>query len=199
MQPINCIQGKNYLRYIVKLSDGNIVEFSDNTRNLREEHWVICIPTQIGCPVGCFMCGSWKIPFKRSLKFHEMKWLAEYAIQKQNLKPADSKNFCISFLGIGEPAHNVQEVGQVIKYFHDNYQYKMIISSVGITDNYMELFQLVSYYKIGLQFSLLGFTDQERKESVKPHQHLLSLAQIAKIGVEFFYSTGNKCFLDFLV
>jgi len=199
MQPINCIQGKNYLRYIVKLSDGNIVEFSDNTRTSRKEHWVICIPTQIGCPVGCFMCGSWQIPFKRSLKFEEMKELAEYAIKQQSLKPADSKNFYISFLGIGEPAHNLQQVGQVIKYFHDKYGCKMVISSVGIADNCMELLQLVSYCKIGLQFSLLGFTDQERQFSVKPHQHLLSLTQIADIGVEYFNSTGNKCYLDFLI
>jgi len=203
MELLEVIKGKLYLRYIVKLDDGNIVEFSDNTRNSREKHWVICIPTQIGCPVGCFMCGSWQIPYKRSLTAKEMESLVKFAVSKQQLHPSESKLFAISFLGIGEPTFNAREVILAIDLFVKNWSFaKIIISSVGINNSKVIelLINSAKKHEIGFQFSLLGFTDEERRKSVKLQQsQLLTLEEMAEIGRRFHSLTQRKMYLDLLV
>ncbi|MBU1130622.1 hypothetical protein KJ840_00625 [Patescibacteria group bacterium] len=202
MQIIKLIHGNEYERYVVRLGDGNVVEFSDNTRSLRDKHWVVCIPTQIGCGVRCYMCGSNQIDFKRSLLSREMLNLVELAVGRQGISPDNSEFFAVSFLGIGEPTLNINEVLSAMALLEKNWPaVRMIISSAGVNcrQSISLLLQAASRHNLGLQFSLLGFTDKERMASVKSNIKLITLSRIAEIGREFHSITGRKLYLDLLV
>lgn len=92
-----------------------LIEFDDkNTSEVvivnREKKTIICIPTQIGCPIQCNICDAGK--FIRNITLHEfilMENLSEEYID--NLK----KPILISAMGVGEPTLN--------KYYCDYVSY----------------------------------------------------------------------------
>ncbi|MEO5646464.1 MAG: radical SAM protein [Candidatus Paceibacterota bacterium] len=91
-------------KYLLETRDGYVVETSYIDRPSKQ---IICISTQVGCPLKCTFCISGMRKFKRSLTADEM--IAEFitVFDKEN-KSGNKKPFLLSFMGEGEPFLNFE-------------------------------------------------------------------------------------------
>jgi len=115
---------------------------------IRPKKFIICIPSQIGCPIQCKFC---KAPsFRRNLTINEIQRLIDYLLRFNKEK----KPVLLSFMGVGEPSLNLDAVGKVIK---ENKFAKYAISTCGYNPLVFEIDP-----KIKIQVSLNAPTEEIR-------------------------------------
>jgi 23S rRNA (adenine2503-C2)-methyltransferase len=115
--------GKNneVARLLVKLNDGQMVE------SVLLPRGGLCVSTQVGCAVGCTFCMSGRDGLQRQLGSAEI--LAQVVLARK--RRAVSK---VVFMGMGEPAHNLDNVLEAIDVLgtQGNIAHKnLVLSTVG--------------------------------------------------------------------
>ncbi|MCB6182059.1 RNA methyltransferase [Leeia sp. TBRC 13508] len=109
------------LRLLVNLADGQLVESVLLPRD------GLCISSQVGCAVGCTFCMTGKSGLLRQLGSAEM--LAQVVLARR-IRPVKK----VVFMGMGEPAHNLDNVLDAIHYLgtDGNIGHKnLVLSTVG--------------------------------------------------------------------
>lgn len=113
--------GEGVARLLVELSDGQMVE------SVLLPRGGLCVSTQVGCAVGCTFCMSGRAGLIRQLGSAEI--VAQVALARQ--RRAVSK---VVFMGMGEPAHNLDNVMEAIELLgtQGNIGHKnLVLSTVG--------------------------------------------------------------------
>ncbi|BBI98936.1 putative RNA methyltransferase [Ferrigenium kumadai] len=108
-------------RLLVELHDGQMVE------SVLLPRGGLCISTQVGCAVGCVFCMSGRAGLLRQLGSAEI--VAQVALARR--RRAVSK---VVFMGMGEPAHNLDNVLEAIEVLgiQGNIGHKnLVLSTVG--------------------------------------------------------------------
>ncbi len=108
-------------RLLVKLHDGQMVE------SVLLPRGGLCISTQVGCAVGCVFCMSGRDGLLRQLGSAEI--VAQVVLARR--RRAVSK---VVFMGMGEPAHNLDNVLEAIELLgtQGNIGHKnLVLSTVG--------------------------------------------------------------------
>ena len=88
-------------RLLVGLADGNTVE------SVRLPRGGLCVSSQVGCAVGCQFCMTGQGGLLRQLGSAEM--VAQVALARE-MRPVNK----VVFMGMGEPAHNLDAVMEAI-------------------------------------------------------------------------------------
>ncbi len=88
-------------RLLVELIDGQTVESVLLPRD------ALCISTQVGCAVGCVFCVTGREGLKRHLGSAE---IVAQVVLARSLRPVTK----VQFMGMGEPAHNMDNVLEAI-------------------------------------------------------------------------------------
>ena len=126
------------IKYLQKTRDNYIIE----TGYFNLDEHIICISTQIGCPMNCLFCSAGKKlnmpgntkPFIRNLTVKEIVKQVEniiLSLQKQN--KLKSKMILFSYLGVGEPFLNYKNVVQSVKVLTKKFpNSRVTISTVGV-------------------------------------------------------------------
>ena len=89
-------------RLLVELADGQTVESVLLPRD------AMCVSTQIGCAVGCVFCVTGREGLKRHLGSAE---IVAQVVLARSLRPVKK----VQFMGMGEPAHNLDNVLDAIE------------------------------------------------------------------------------------
>jgi 23S rRNA (adenine2503-C2)-methyltransferase len=113
--------GEGVARLLVELNDGQMVE------SVLLPRGGLCISTQVGCAVGCVFCMSGRTGLIRQLGSAEI--VAQVALARR--RRAVSK---VVFMGMGEPAHNLDNVCEAIELLgtQGNIAHKnLVFSTVG--------------------------------------------------------------------
>jgi 23S rRNA (adenine2503-C2)-methyltransferase len=108
-------------RLLVELNDGQMVE------SVLLPRGGLCISTQVGCAVGCVFCMSGRAGLIRQLGSAEI--VAQVVLARR--RRAVSK---VVFMGMGEPAHNLDNVLEAIEVLgmQGNIPHKnLVLSTVG--------------------------------------------------------------------
>ncbi len=108
-------------RLLVKLADGQMVE------SVLLPRGGLCVSTQVGCAVGCVFCMSGRAGLQRQLGSAEI--VAQVVLARR--RRAVSK---VVFMGMGEPAHNLDNVLEAIQLLgtQGNIGHKnLVFSTVG--------------------------------------------------------------------
>lgn len=108
-------------RLLVELHDGQMVE------SVLLPRGGLCISTQVGCAVGCVFCMSGRNGLQRQLGSAEI--VAQVVLARR--RRAVSK---VVFMGMGEPAHNLDNVMEAIEVLgmQGNIGHKnLVLSTVG--------------------------------------------------------------------
>jgi len=108
-------------RLLVELNDGQMVE------SVLLPRGGLCISTQVGCAVGCVFCMSGRAGLIRQLGSAEI--VAQVVLARK--RRAVSK---VVFMGMGEPAHNLDNVLEAIEVLglQGNIPHKnLVLSTVG--------------------------------------------------------------------
>jgi 23S rRNA (adenine2503-C2)-methyltransferase len=108
-------------RLLVNLHDGQMVE------SVLLPRGGLCVSTQVGCAVGCVFCMSGRAGLQRQLGSAEI--VAQVVLARK--RRAVSK---VVFMGMGEPAHNLDNVFEAIELLgtQGNVGHKnLVLSTVG--------------------------------------------------------------------
>ncbi len=113
--------GAGVARLLVELADGQMVE------SVLLPRGGLCVSTQVGCAVGCVFCMSGRDGLLRQLGGAEI--VAQVVLARK--RRAVSK---VVFMGMGEPAHNLDNVFEAIQLLgtQGNIGHKnLVLSTVG--------------------------------------------------------------------
>ena len=135
LSPIN---SEGVARLLVELHDGQMVE------SVLLPRGGLCVSTQVGCAVGCVFCMSGRDGLLRQLGSAEI--VAQVVLARRRRK-VDK----VVFMGMGEPAHNLDNVLEAIQLLgtHGNIGHKnLVLSTVGdlrVFERLMERYDPVSF------------------------------------------------------
>jgi 23S rRNA (adenine2503-C2)-methyltransferase len=168
-------------RLLIALRDGQSVEA---VRLPRSEG--LCVSTQVGCAVGCVFCMTGTMGLLRQLGSAEIA--AQVALARQQ-RPVHK----VVFMGMGEPAHNLEAVMEAIEALgtvggigHKN----LVLSSVGDPRLFERLHALTpGQVRPALALSLHSCFD-ERRAALLPRAPRIPVAELVAEGDRYARASG---------
>jgi len=156
-------------RLLVALADGQLVE------SVLLPRGGLCVSSQIGCAVGCVFCMTGKSGLLRQLGSAEI--VAQVALARR-FRPVKK----VVFMGMGEPAHNLDNVLEAIDLLgtdggiaHKN----LVFSSVGDP----RIFERLPQQKVKPALALsLHSTDTALRQALLPRAPQFDPAELVELG-----------------
>ena len=164
-------------RLLVDLVDGQTVEAVLLPRD------GLCVSTQVGCAVGCVFCMTGQSGLLRQLGSAEIVAQVVLARQRRPVKK-------VVFMGMGEPAHNLDAVLESIELLgrEGGIAHKQLVfSTVGDRRVFERLPQLA--VKPALALSLHS-TQAERRAALLPRAPRFEPAELVALGEDYARRTG---------
>lgn len=164
-------------RLLVELADGQMVESVLLPRD------GLCVSTQVGCAVGCRFCMTGKSGLIRQLS--SMEILAQVVLARRQ-RPVKK----VVFMGMGEPAHNLENVLEAIDVLgtdggigHKN----LVFSTVGD----MRVFEALPRQRVRPALALsLHTTKSELREHLLPRAPKITPEALMELGEQYARETG---------
>jgi 23S rRNA (adenine2503-C2)-methyltransferase len=164
-------------RLLVELHDGQMVE------SVLLPRGGLCISTQVGCAVGCVFCMSGRAGLLRQLGSAEI--VAQVVLARR--RRAVSK---VVFMGMGEPAHNLNNVLEAIDVLgtQGNIGHKnLVLSTVGD----LRVFERLPLEKVKPALALsLHTTDAALREKLLPHAPRIPVEELVERAEEYARATA---------
>lgn len=155
LKAISETRSSQALKVLFETEDGYRLEtvrmvFKPN-KERKKQHVSLCISSQSGCALGCKFCSTGAIGFKKNLTADEIVGQVLY-FQQLGLKTGN-----ISFMGMGEPFENSENVFKALDILTDPWMMaigsrRISISTVGIVPGIQRL--TAQYPQVNLAFSL---------------------------------------------
>lgn len=143
----------------------------------------VCVSTQIGCAVGCTFCMTGRSGLLRQLSSLEILAQVVLARTRRELRR-------VVFMGMGEPAHNLENVLEAINllgtaggFGHKN----LVFSTVGDERAFERLIQ--QPVKPALALSLHS-SDPERRAQLLPKAPRIEPAELVRRAEDYARATG---------
>jgi 23S rRNA (adenine2503-C2)-methyltransferase len=163
-------------RLLVKLGDGQMVE------SVLLPRGGLCVSSQVGCAVGCVFCMTGTTGLIRQVGSAEIVAQVALARSKRAVKK-------VVFMGMGEPAHNLDNVMEAIDLLgtvgnigHKN----LVFSTVGDA----RVFEALPAGRVKPALALsLHTTKAELREKLLPRAPRLSPQEIVDLGETYARST----------
>jgi 23S rRNA (adenine2503-C2)-methyltransferase len=164
-------------RLLVELHDGQMVE------SVLLPRGGLCVSTQVGCAVGCVFCMSGRDGLIRQLGSAEI--VAQVVLARK--RRAVSK---VVFMGMGEPAHNLDNVLEAIDVLgmQGNIGHKnLVLSTVGD----VRVFERLTLEKVKPALAIsLHSTDAELRAKLLPHAPNISVEELVERAEVYARATG---------
>jgi len=164
-------------RLLLQLADGQSVESVLLPRD------GLCVSTQVGCAVGCVFCMTGRSGLLRQLGSAEI--VAQVVLARQHASVRK-----VVFMGMGEPAHNLDNVCEAIDLLgtHAEIGHKnLVFSTVGDTRVFERLLQ--GRVKPALALSLHSTSAQLRAQLL-PRAPRITPAELVQRGEGYARATG---------
>ena len=169
--------GEDGTRLLLELADGQTVE------SVLLPRGGLCVSTQVGCAVGCTFCMTGRDGLLRQLGSAEI--VAQVALARS--KRAVRK---VVFMGMGEPAHNLDNVLEAIELLgalgdigHKN----LVFSTVGDR----RVFERLPRCDVRPALALsLHTTDAELRARLLPRAPRIDPAELVELGENYARETG---------
>lgn len=150
----------------------------------------ICISSQIGCPIGCKMCyNGLKETYQRNLSDKEIIEQVVNVVEKLKLETS-YKHIWFSFMGVGEPLLNTNNVINAIHYLDNKYsacRFALATTVPKISEIYKLTEEMNKVSNFKLTISLHSAIDEKRKILIPCHKSLEYLRE----AMEYF-KTNSK-------
>jgi len=170
-------------RLLVELADGQMVE------SVLLPRGGLCVSTQVGCAVGCVFCMSGRNGLLRQLGSAEI--VAQVVLARR--RRAVSK---VVFMGMGEPAHNLDNVMEAIELLgtQGNIGHKnLVLSTVGDLRVFERLMSglpdSIPAVKPALALSLHS-TDATLRAKLLPHAPRIAIEELVERAEVYARATG---------
>lgn len=164
-------------RLLVELQDGQLVESVLLPRD------GLCVSTQLGCAVGCVFCMTGKSGLLRQLGSAEIVAQVTLARQLRAVKK-------VVFMGMGEPAHNLDNVLEAIDLLgiDGNIGHKnLVFSTVGDR----RVFEQLPRQRVKPALALsLHTTKPVLRQQLLPRAPQITPQELVELGEHYARSTG---------
>lgn len=165
------------IRLLVRLADGQMVESVLLPRD------GLCVSSQVGCAVGCVFCMTGKSGLLRQVSSAEI--VAQVALARR-YRPVKK----VVFMGMGEPAHNLDNVLEAIDLLgteggigHKN----LVFSTVGDP----RVFERLPQQRVRPALALsLHSTDAALRERLLPKAAKIAPEELMELGEAYARSSG---------
>jgi 23S rRNA (adenine2503-C2)-methyltransferase len=173
-------------RLLLELADGQLVE------SVLLPRGGLCISTQVGCAVGCVFCMSGRNGLQRQLSSLEM--VAQVVLARRRRKVEK-----VVFMGMGEPAHNLDNVLEAIEMLgrFGNIAHKnLVLSTVGdgrVFERLMEARPLPQTGGGAVRPALalsLHTTDDALRAKLLPNAPPIPVAELVERGEAYASASG---------
>lgn len=164
-------------RWLLELADGQTVESVLLPRD------GLCVSSQVGCAVGCAFCMTGRDGLRRQLGSAEI--VAQVALARAR-RPVKK----VVFMGMGEPAHNLDNVLEAIEalgHFGAVGHKNLVFSTVGDRRVFERLPQAA--VKPALALSLHS-TDAGLRARLLPNAPRIDPAELVELGERYARATG---------
>ena len=169
--------GEGVARLLVELADGQTVE------SVLLPRGGLCVSTQVGCAVGCVFCMSGRAGLLRQLGSAEI--VAQVVLARR--RRAVSK---VVFMGMGEPAHNLDNVLEAIELLgtQGNIGHKnLVFSTVGDP----RVFERLPYEQVKPALALsLHTTDAALRAKLLPRAPQITVEELVERAEAYARTTG---------
>ena len=164
-------------RLLIELADGQTVESVLLPRD------AVCVSTQVGCAVGCVFCMTGREGLKRHLGSAE---IVAQVVLARRLRPVRK----VQFMGMGEPAHNLDNVLDAIELLgtegaigHKN----LVFSTVGD----LRVFERLSQANVKPALALsLHSTSAALRAELLPRAARIDPAELVEFGERYARATN---------
>jgi 23S rRNA (adenine2503-C2)-methyltransferase len=164
-------------RLLVELNDGQMVE------SVLLPRGGLCVSTQVGCAVGCVFCMSGRDGLIRQLGSAEIVAQVVLARQRRAVRK-------VVFMGMGEPAHNLDNVLEAIEVLgmQGNIGHKeLVLSTVGD----VRVFERLPLEKVKPALALsLHSTDATVRAKLLPHAPNIAVEELVERAEVYARATG---------
>ena len=159
----------------------------------------VCVSSQVGCPLGCLFCATGKMGFKRNLSSLEI--IEQVLFFDRYLKPEGQTVTNITFMGMGEPFLNYDNVWEAVKTFNDYKFFNIGVRSISIsTSGIIEGIKRLSdeTLHVNLAISLHAPNDKLRRE-LMPIDKKYPLEEVLKAVDEYIIKTNRKVMFEYVL
>ncbi|MBV1776120.1 RNA methyltransferase [Burkholderiaceae bacterium DAT-1] len=165
------------LRLLVELADGQMVESVLLPRD------GLCVSSQVGCAVGCTFCMTGRSGLLRQVGSAE---IAAQVVLARRIRPVKK----VVFMGMGEPAHNIENVLEAIDLLgtDGNIGHKnLVFSTVGD----MRVFERLPQQTVKPALALsLHTTRADLREQLLPRAPRITPAELVELGEAYARTVG---------
>jgi len=190
------------VKYLQQTEDNNIIE--TGYYNL-DEH-IICISSQVGCSMGCIFCSTTvpidllnlNLRFVRNLNAEEIVRQVKNVLDLLDTNKLSKKRILFSYMGMGEPFLNYENVIESIKILSQNYpNSRATIATIG---NETELIKKLSHEQFNILLKLhlsLHAPNNELRRKILPGAKNIETALEA---LNYFSLTRNSpCKVNYIL
>ena len=165
------------VRLLVELADGQSIE------SVLLPRGGLCVSSQVGCAVGCVFCMTGRGGLVRQLGSAEI--VAQVALARR-LRPVKK----VVFMGMGEPAHNLDQVLEAIDVLgtegaigHKN----LVLSTVGDR----RVFERLPHERVKPALAIsLHATDDAQRAQLLPRAPVIAVEELVARAEEYARATG---------
>lgn len=149
----------------------------------RKDRWMIGVSCMSGCPVHCKFCATGKLKEWHNLTSKEIVEQILFVLERNSIKPSESKEFKINYTRMGEPFLNIDAVRDAINTIDfllgKDTVVHHYISTIGIKGSDF------SWIKdnITLQLSLHSL-DEEKRNWLIPYKNKMTIQELGSISTQ---------------
>ena len=159
----------------------------------------VCVSSQVGCPLGCLFCATGKMGFKRSLSVEEI--LEQVTFFERYLEPKNERVTNVTFMGMGEPFLNYDNVLKAIRILNIKEFFNISIRSISVsTAGIIE--GIEKFANEGLQANLaisLHAPNDELRKNLMPIDKNYPLEKVLMAVDEYIKKTNRKVMFEYLL
>ena len=184
------------VKFLQQLADGKWVE---SVLLKHENHYTVCISTQVGCGMACRFCLTATMGLIRDLSAGE---IVEQVLNAYSLVPEGHNLRNIVYMGMGEPFNNYDNTIQSLKILLNPHSFgfsarRITVSTSGIVPG-IERFAKEEMVRPNLAISLNGVTQASRKE-LMPVSRRYPLEDLIKACRQFPKESRKRITFEYIM
>ncbi len=159
----------------------------------------LCVSCQVGCPMACSFCATWKLGLKRNLEYYE---ILDQIMEAVNILQKEWKILRnVVYMGMGEPMLNYENVKKSIDIATNQKKLnlanrRVTISTCWIVPGIKKFMH--DFPQTSLAISLHAPDDEVRKQ-IMPVDHTYNLEALMKVLDEYSAVTNKRVFYEYIM
>ncbi len=213
LQPVKIEDSIDSTKIVFQTKDWNIIEsvlmYHYHTINWKTKlnRITLCVSSQIGCPVWCIFCVTWKLWFRRNLSLDEIISQLIFAnnfVMKKFGKKEDWSRYKVRnivFMWMGEPLLNYENIKKSIWLMLDQRAFSLSKRHITISTSWIIpwIYRLIED-KLPVMLAVsLHAPNQRLREKLIPIAKQYPLEKLMEILNQYINKLWNRIFYEYIM